>query len=50
MEGGMATVEKVVRSTDELVAAAADRDIKSVIVSGHLTDAPRINLLPGQSL
>jgi hypothetical protein len=50
MEGGMAKVEKVVTSTDELVAVAADRDIKSIIVSGHLTDAPRINLLPGQSL
>jgi hypothetical protein len=42
--------EKIVTSPDELAAATADGDTKSIIVSGRLTDTPPIRLLSGQSL
>jgi hypothetical protein len=42
--------EKVVATTDALVAATKDKSVRHIAVSGHLNNSPSISLLPGQSL
>jgi hypothetical protein len=42
--------EKVVATTDALVAATKDKSVRHIAVSGHLANSPSISLLPGQSL
>jgi hypothetical protein len=46
----MSAEEKWVTTTEALVAAAKDRSVKRVVISGRLTNAPSIRLSPGQSL
>jgi hypothetical protein len=46
----MSIAEKWVTTTDALCAAVADGTVARVVVSGRLTNAPTIRLLPGQSL
>jgi hypothetical protein len=46
----MSEVEKWVTTTEAFVAAAKDRAVKRVVVSGRLSNAPSIHLWPGQSL
>jgi hypothetical protein len=41
---------RLVKSTEELVLATNDREIKVIIVGSDLDDVPSIRLLPGQSL
>ena len=41
---------KLVNSTDELLLAASDKDVRQIIVSADLDDIPSLKLLPGQSL
>jgi hypothetical protein len=41
---------KLVNSTDELLRAAADKDVRQIIVSADLDDVPSMKLLAGQSL
>jgi hypothetical protein len=46
----MSTEEKWVTTTEAFVAAANDRSVKRVVISGRLANAPSIRLSPGQSL
>jgi hypothetical protein len=46
----MSIAEKWVTTPDALCAAVADDTVGRVVISGHLTNAPSIRLLPGQSL
>jgi hypothetical protein len=41
---------KLVKSTDELVLAAIDKDVKQIIIGADLDDVPPIRLQPGQIL
>jgi hypothetical protein len=41
---------KLVNSTDELVRAATDKDVRQIIVDADLDDIPSIKLLAGQNL
>src|SRR5262245_31520251 len=42
--------EKSVTTSDALVAATKDKNVQKIAVSGHLTNAPSVQLSPGQSL
>ena len=42
--------EREVSSSDELVAAAADAQVRSITVLASLTDVPTLRLSPGQTL
>lgn len=42
--------EKLVTTTDALVAATKDKSVRHIVVSGHLANSPSISLSPGQSL
>lgn len=46
----MSARERRVASTEALVEAAKDQAVERIVISGRLTDAPPIYLLPGQSL
>jgi hypothetical protein len=46
----MNTPEQSAATVDALLAATKDRSVQRIAVSGHLTDAPSVNLSPGQSL
>jgi len=41
---------KLVNSTEELVLATRDKDVRQIIVTADLNDIPSLRLLPGQSL
>jgi hypothetical protein len=41
---------KLVNSTDELLRAAAEKDVSQIIINANLDDVPSIKLLAGQSL
>jgi hypothetical protein len=42
--------EKSVTTGDALIAAAKDKNVQRIAISGHLTNAPSVQLSPGQSL
>lgn len=46
----MGNAEEAVSTSDALVAATKNKGVHHIVVRGALTEAPSINLLPGQSL
>lgn len=46
----MSIPEKSVATVDALVAASKQKSVQHISISGHLTNAPVISLLPGQTL
>lgn len=42
--------EKSVTTSDALIAATKDKNVQEIAVSGHLTSANSVQLLPGQAL
>jgi hypothetical protein len=46
----MSAGEKSVATSDALVAATKDKNVRQIYVSGHLTDVPSVRLSPGQAL
>lgn len=46
----MSSQEQAVSTVEALIASTRDHNIAHIVVHGELTDAPPINLLPGQSL
>jgi len=46
----MSAGEKAVNTSDTLVAATKDKNVRQITVSGHLKNVPSVRLSPGQSL
>jgi hypothetical protein len=46
----MSSIERIISTANDLVAASKDQSVRSIVVSGNLTNVAPLRLLPGQTL